>query len=645
MITLENFTITENISGTTEVLRSYFRYPKMSSKLQLLTFLLLTAAVLASDDITAEVGKTIKLPSNFTLSEDEKVASAVWQHGTTTLVRSALKEVSYVETRALLDVNDYSLRLERLEFEDTGEYTLRIVTTHDSYVIKRSLKVLASPSLETNAIPAVINEMGQPQDVAECLAEGGSASYTIDWYDDAGKLVSNNATNFQNNRNADNPELIDSKLVLKKTVDILDNDKQYTCVLVDVFNSRKEQAVLLKVTEPTTTVQTTTIQAHPMIVDFPTSPTIIVMLGDTKTLPCEATGVPDPMVGWTKDGQQIGKEQIGQNEISLTASRYSSAGEYKCVATNQEGTVSKKLEIEVHGKPEISETEAVVNGTEKYILSPEDSHVTLVCQATAIPLPEITWTADEKNIDDFEVTMNSVEGSDGVTSYLNVSSIHFSGEESISKITCIARNKHGIDEKSFIISVAPVSSSRMGVIIGIVVALVILIPAVALLYFFLVVRRRKESSSDAEKGGSFGFATCCGGSKVKSKELREEDDPSGEHVKEVSEEGTEEEKQKLTETDEKKPENGDKQVADDKEEDVNEEKVTQENDKESKPKKVKRKIPFPTKWCGGKRKADEELHDDDNESGNGDTKAINEDQDSGKGDTLAKIDEEDNKKK
>lgn len=66
---------------------------------------------------------------------------------------------------------------------------------------------------------------------------------------------------------------------------------------------------------------------------------------------------------------------------------------------------------------------------------------------------EITWTADEKNIDDFEVAMNSVDESYGVTSYLNVSSKHFSGEESISRISCIARNNHGVDEKSFVISV------------------------------------------------------------------------------------------------------------------------------------------------------------------------------------------------
>lgn len=46
---------------------------------------------------------------------------------------------------------------------------------------------------------------------------------------------------------------------------------------------------------------------------------------------------------------QIGEEEIGQNEISITPSSYSDAGEYECIATNQEGTTSEKLEIEVHG--------------------------------------------------------------------------------------------------------------------------------------------------------------------------------------------------------------------------------------------------------------------------------------------------------
>ena len=40
----------------------------------------------------------------------------------------------------------------------------------------------ASPSVETTSIPVLDNDSDELQDVAECVATGGSSPYTMQWY-------------------------------------------------------------------------------------------------------------------------------------------------------------------------------------------------------------------------------------------------------------------------------------------------------------------------------------------------------------------------------------------------------------------------------------------------------------------------------
>ncbi|KAA8592798.1 hypothetical protein FQN60_018253 [Etheostoma spectabile] len=116
-------------------------------------------------------------------------------------------------------------------------------------------------------------------------------------------------------------------------------------------------------------------------------------------IPCPAEGSPYPKVRWFKNGLEI---YPGQSELSvardgalvISTASASHSGDFKCVATNDAGSVERKTRLKVNVPPEIQDDGQPLNLTVTL-----KQPLTLGCDAFGIPSPTITWTKDDHPVD------------------------------------------------------------------------------------------------------------------------------------------------------------------------------------------------------------------------------------------------------
>ncbi|MGH0149173.1 UNVERIFIED_CONTAM: hypothetical protein FKN15_062838, partial [Acipenser sinensis] len=115
-----------------------------------------------------------------------------------------------------------------------------------------------------------------------------------------------------------------------------------------------------------------------------------VLVGESITLECSATGQPHPRISWTKgDGTPLPSD----SRIAITSSgglfiqniNQADGGQYTCFASNNVDTIHAAAYIIVQATPQftvIPEDQVVVEG----------HTVDLTCEAQGYPRPEIAWT-------------------------------------------------------------------------------------------------------------------------------------------------------------------------------------------------------------------------------------------------------------
>ncbi|KAM3623848.1 uncharacterized protein V6R79_016215 [Siganus canaliculatus] len=116
-----------------------------------------------------------------------------------------------------------------------------------------------------------------------------------------------------------------------------------------------------------------------------------VRIGDSVSVECRATGRPRPSLSWKRQGstlQLVTKETNDANIIQWTAMHPEDSGVYICQGENTEGVTEVKVDIVVEGGlgapvASVSQAEMTVE---------EGQTVTMECQASGSPTPEITWS-------------------------------------------------------------------------------------------------------------------------------------------------------------------------------------------------------------------------------------------------------------
>ena len=81
-----------------------------------------------------------------------------------------------------------------------------------------------------------------------------------------------------------------------------------------------------------------------------------VVLGNSIVLHCPASGVPEPLIRWTREGEAFSylsepnlRVQEGGTQLQIFNAQLLDIGSYACTATNPAGTATKEFILNIMG--------------------------------------------------------------------------------------------------------------------------------------------------------------------------------------------------------------------------------------------------------------------------------------------------------
>ncbi|XP_029939526.1 hemicentin-1, partial [Salarias fasciatus] len=169
---------------------------------------------------------------------------------------------------------------------------------------------------------------------------------------------------------------------------------------------------------------------------------ITVTKGGDVTLQCAAEGVPRPAITWLKDGRPVtghhGAKVLNEGRLlQIKDAKVSDTGRYTCVAVNVAGQADSKHDVSVHVPPSIIGQVKFPENVSVVVKNP----VALHCEASGIPLPEISWLKDGQPI----TTTSSLRVLSGGRSLR----LMHAAVEDAGRYTCVVSNSAGEERKSF----------------------------------------------------------------------------------------------------------------------------------------------------------------------------------------------------
>ncbi|XP_030626728.1 hemicentin-1 [Chanos chanos] len=257
---------------------------------------------------------------------------------------------------------DGSLRINSAQVTDTGRYLC--MATNQAGTQRRTvdLQVYVPPSIAKgpNNITVTVNV----QTTLSCEATG-IPKPTVSW------TKNGRALNMDQNQNMYRLLSSGSLVVIAPTVE---DTALYECVVSNEAG-KESRAIQL------------TVHVPPSIADEATE--LVVSRLSPVVIGCTASGVPDPVLHWSKDGQRLLKSGKGfkilpSGPLEIASAELTHSGRYTCVARNAAGSAHRHVQLTVQEPPVIQAHPSVVD----VILN---NHVTLPCKATGSPRPTITW--------------------------------------------------------------------------------------------------------------------------------------------------------------------------------------------------------------------------------------------------------------
>uniref|UniRef100_A0A2K6UV43 Hemicentin-2 n=1 Tax=Saimiri boliviensis boliviensis TaxID=39432 RepID=A0A2K6UV43_SAIBB len=117
--------------------------------------------------------------------------------------------------------------------------------------------------------------------------------------------------------------------------------------------------------------------------------------GENASLPCPARGTPKPQVTWRKGPSseplrgRPGVAVLEEGSLFLASISPMDSGDYECQATNEVGSSSRRAKLVVYVPPSIRE-----DGRKANVSGMAGQSLTLECDASGFPVPEIVWLKD-----------------------------------------------------------------------------------------------------------------------------------------------------------------------------------------------------------------------------------------------------------
>ncbi|XP_040902825.1 basement membrane-specific heparan sulfate proteoglycan core protein isoform X9 [Toxotes jaculatrix] len=293
------------------------------------------------------------LPNDVAVRIGEVIRLQCLAHGTPPLTYTWTKVDGNLSPRAQVSGGDLQVNLANAE--DAGTYKCVVSNKVGSsevtakVTVRSPLAVRVSPQVEVKAQGSAVE--------FTCSAAGG-AETKIEWLKEGGALPPNH-------------HIKDGVLRIENLEQ--SNEGVYICRASSVYGQAQDTARL-------------TIQALPKVMINVRTSVQTVMIGNSVEFECQAVGDPEPTVKWSKVGGALPAHiMVKGGMLKIEQVTEADAGQYRCTATNDVGSVQSQVVLNVQSLPQIAalpETKEVTVG----------SDAVLPCVASGYPVPEIKWS-------------------------------------------------------------------------------------------------------------------------------------------------------------------------------------------------------------------------------------------------------------
>ncbi|KAM6372038.1 LOW QUALITY PROTEIN: hemicentin-2 [Pluvialis apricaria] len=260
---------------------------------------------------------------------------------------------------------DGSLQIDPVQVRDSGYYLCMASSPAGSDRRGLDLHVLVPPAIAPG--PSNVTLLAQQPAALGCDAWGSPEPY-IRWEKDGHPL---------------NPHLPPGAYSLQSSGSLLiaspdsQDEGWYECIATNAAGEARKVFLV-------------SIHVPPTIADDLTD--VVVTRLSPAVLTCYASGVPPPVVSWSKEGAQLGSRGGGYRVLPTGALEIrqalpAHAGRYTCTARSAAGTARKHLQLAVHEPPALKPLPGMV-------MVMVNTSTMLSCEATGVPRPEVTWQKD-----------------------------------------------------------------------------------------------------------------------------------------------------------------------------------------------------------------------------------------------------------
>uniref|UniRef100_A0A3Q2CT39 Hemicentin-1 n=1 Tax=Cyprinodon variegatus TaxID=28743 RepID=A0A3Q2CT39_CYPVA len=263
------------------------------------------------------------------------------------------------------------LQISRAERVDVGSYICTASSAAGSISKEYSLQVYVRPSIrrsEDHSNDVTVTKGGDV--TLHCAAEGIPRP-TVTWLKDGRPIEDQHGAKVLN----------EGRLLQINDTKVSDTGR-YTCIAVNVAGQADSKHDITVHVPPAITGQG----------PFPEN--VSVVIKNPASLNCEASGIPLPSISWLKEGRPVKATNLvrivsGGRSLRLLHTAVEDAGRYTCVASNSAGEERKNFDLDVLVPPSISNAGTVMDAKVK-----ETQNITLTCEASGNPPPEIKWLKD-----------------------------------------------------------------------------------------------------------------------------------------------------------------------------------------------------------------------------------------------------------
>ncbi|XP_026010202.1 basement membrane-specific heparan sulfate proteoglycan core protein isoform X4 [Astatotilapia calliptera] len=299
------------------------------------------------------------VPNDVAVRVGEVIRLQCLAHGTPPLTYTWTKLDGNLSPRA--EVREGDLQINLATSEDAGSY--KCVASNKVGNSEVIAKVTVRSPLAVRVAPQVeVKAQGSAVEFT-CSAAGGVET-KIEWLKEGGALPPNS-------------HIKDGVLRIENLEQ--SNEGVYICRASSVYGQAQDTARL-------------TIQALPKVMINVRTSVQTVMIGNSVEFECQAVGDPEPTVKWSKVGGSLPPHIVVKGGmLKIEQVTEADAGQYRCTATNDVGSVQSQVVLNVQSLPQI----AALPKTKEVAVG---SDAVLPCVASGYPVPDIKWSKLDREL-------------------------------------------------------------------------------------------------------------------------------------------------------------------------------------------------------------------------------------------------------